>query len=219
MPGKTARFIQVLVAVAVGALVAGGGFATAAALIGSDDVKDNSLRSRDVMDGTLRCKDLREQLCSMAKAGGQKGDTGAKGDPGAKGDKGDKGDPGVTNLEADGPYPGAGDLGDLPGQGDNSDDLWAHDGTRQTSWVQCPPGKTALGGGFHQAADAGDDAARDVQVVVSEPTQIKAGAVTYEPIPGDAAGSVKPNGWLVQGFNEGAADVVVRPWVVCAEVG
>ena len=123
MPGKTARFIQVLVAVAVGALVAGGGFATAAALIGSDDVKDNSLRSRDVMDGTLRCKDLREQLCSMAKAGGQKGDAGAKGDPGAKGDKGDKGDKGVTNLEADGPYPGSTDLGDLPGQGDNSDDL------------------------------------------------------------------------------------------------
>lgn len=98
MPGKTARFMQVLAAVAVGALVAGGGFATAAALIGSDDVKDNSLRSRDVKDGTLRCKDLRAQLCSMVKAGGQKGDPGAKGDPGTKGDKGDKGDSGETRI-------------------------------------------------------------------------------------------------------------------------
>ena len=102
MPGKTARFMQVLVAVAVGALVAGGGFATAAALIGSDDVQNNSLRSRDVKDGTLRCKDLREQLCSMVKAGGQKGDPGAKGDPGTKGDKGDKGDKGARCGEPGG---------------------------------------------------------------------------------------------------------------------
>jgi hypothetical protein len=98
MPGKIARFMQVLAAVAVGALVAGGGFATAAALIGSDDVQNNSLRSRDVMDGTLRCKDLREQLCSLVKAAGQKGDPGAKGDPGTKGDKGDKGDSGETRI-------------------------------------------------------------------------------------------------------------------------
>lgn len=102
MPGKTARFMQVLVAVAVGALVAGGGFATAAALIGSDDVQNNSLRSRDVMDGTLRCKDLREQLCSLVKAGGQKGDPGAKGDPGTKGDKGDSGETRITSLPSGG---------------------------------------------------------------------------------------------------------------------
>jgi hypothetical protein len=44
------------------------------------------------------------------------------------------------------------------------------------------------------------------------------GQIGYEPIEGDAAGSVKPNGWLVQGFYEGAEGVVVRPWVICAKV-
>ena len=96
--------------------------------------------------------------------------------------------------------------------------MWAHDSSRQTSWVQCAPGKVALGGGFHVAADAGDDAAKDIQVVVSEPTQVKDGSIVYEAIPGDAAGSLKPNGWIVQGFNDGAADVIVRPWVICATV-
>jgi hypothetical protein len=218
------------------ALISGGGYAAAQSLIGSSDVRDNSLRSRDVRDGTLRNRDLAEGLQEkLANAGepGPKGDTGApgpqgpKGDTGAqgpKGDKGDKGDPGVTNLEADGPYPGATDLGNIPGQGDNSDAMWAGDGSRQTSWVQCAPGKTALGGGFHLAADAGDAAAKAVQVVVSEPTQVRNGQTVYddpalyEPIPGDAAGSFKPNGWIIQGFNDGPNPVVVRPWVVCGEV-
>jgi hypothetical protein len=108
MPGKTARLMQVLIAVVVGALVAGGGIATAAALIGSNDVQDNSLRSRDVKDGTLRCKDLTSRLCGLAKAPGQKGDPGAKGDkgdkgdPGAKGDKGDSGETRITSLPSGG---------------------------------------------------------------------------------------------------------------------
>jgi hypothetical protein len=181
----------VLAVAAVASLLAATG-AGAAALIDSGDVQNNSLRSRDVKDGTLRCKDLTDRLCGLAKAGGDKGD---KGDPGAKGNpgaKGDKGDTGVAKLEADGPYPGATDLGDFPGQGDNSDDLWANDGSRQTSWVQCAPGKAALGGGFNVAADAGDDAAKAVQVAVSEPTQVKNGALVYEAIAGDAAGSFKP---------------------------
>jgi hypothetical protein len=63
---------------------------------------------------------------------------------------------------------------------------------------------------------------RDVQVVVSEPTQLReiSGGYEkyYEPSPGDAAGSFKPHGWLVQGFNDGDAPVIVRPWVVCAVV-
>jgi hypothetical protein len=160
-------------------------------------------------------------------AAGPKGDTGsvgpagpagATGPQGLKGDKGDKGDAGVTDLEADGPYPGETDLGNLPNQGDNSGDRWGAGEGRRTSWVQCAPGKTALGGGFHLAADAGDAAAKAVQVVVSEPAQIEGGELVYNPIAGDAAGSFKPNGWLVQGFNTGPGDVVVRPWVICAKV-
>jgi hypothetical protein len=50
------------------------------------------------------------------------------------------------------------------------------------------------------------------------PAQVIEGQIGYEPIEGDAAGSVKPNGWLVQGFYEGDEGVVVRPWVICAKV-
>jgi hypothetical protein len=203
--------------VAVGAT----GSAVAATLITGKDVKNGSLTGADVKNGSLRAGDLTDGARrSLRGKEGPKGDTGPAGPAGAagaKGDKGDKGDKGVANLEADGPYPGATNL--PAGEGDNSEDLWANDGSRQTSWVQCAPGKTALGGGFDLAADAGDDAAKAVQVVVSQPTQVKAGALVYEPITGDAAGSFKPNGWLVQGFNDGASDVVVRPWVVCADVG
>jgi hypothetical protein len=213
------------------ALISGGGYAMAGSLIGSSDVRDDSLRSRDVRDGTLRNRDLADGLQEkVAGAGepGPKGDPGAQGSQGPQGPqgpKGDKGDKGLTNLEADGPYPGSGipPLQSYPGNGAQSTDLWDNNG-RQTSWVQCAPGKTALGGGFHLAADAGDAAARNVQVVVSEPTQVRNGQTLYddptlyEPIQGDAAGSIKPNGWIVQGFKDGAAPVVVRPWVVCAEV-
>jgi hypothetical protein len=74
--------------------------------------------------------------------------------------------------------------------------------------------KTALGGGF------GDNDADDseIQVVTSAPVQIENGALTYAAIPGDPAGSFKPNGWLVEGYNNGMDPVSVRPWVVCATV-
>jgi hypothetical protein len=124
----------------------------------------------------------------------------------------------VSNLEADGPYPGRPDsennLQNLPGNpGAQSTDLWDTTG-RQTSWVQCADGKTALGGGF------GDNDADDsmIRVVTSAPVQISNEQIAYEPIDGDAAGSFKPNGWLVEGYNEGETPITVRPWVVCAEV-
>ena len=100
-------------------------------------------------------------------ATGEQGKKGDKGDPGDRGDKGDKGDqgkPGISNLETDGPYPGRPDPeNNLSGdQGDQSTKLWSHDGTLQTSWVMCAPGKTALGGGFGQ-----DDAQTDQLVIVT----------------------------------------------------
>jgi hypothetical protein len=64
-------------------------------------------------------------------------------------------------------------FGGDPRLGDNSDDVWAADGSRQTSWQQCAP---------------------------------------------SAAASIRPNGWLVQGFNDDGAAVVVRPWVICADI-
>jgi hypothetical protein len=38
-------------------------------------------------------------------------------------------------------------------------------GEKATVWVQCAPGKLALGGGFTLAADAGRAAEEDMQVV------------------------------------------------------
>lgn len=128
----------------------------------------------------------------------------------------------VTNVETDGPYPGATDLSKWPNQGDNSDAKVPADGATHDVWVQCAENssgqKIATGGGFRLAADAGVAAESKVQVVASEPTQIQGGKVVYQPITGDPAGSFTPNGWLVSAINNGAADVIVRPWVICANV-
>ena len=80
----------------------------------------------------------------------------------------------------------------------------------------CPVGKVAVGGGFGQ-----DDVQTDKLVVVtSTPVQIESGKTYLEDpsisTPIDVEGSFVPNGWLV---NNSGADLVVRPWVVCATVG
>jgi hypothetical protein len=147
-----------------------------------------------------------------------------KGERGDVGPQGPKGADGVANLEADGPYPGAGipPLQDHEGQGAQSTALWTNDGL-QTSWVMCPEGKSAMGGGFSAGADDTRAAKESVQIVSSEPAQYRATKSgfepVYEPIEGDAAGSFLPNAWVVQGFYTGEGDTVVRPWVTCVEVG
>lgn len=117
------------------------------------------------------------------------------------------------HLEADGPYPGITQLD----QGANSTQKWVGDSgaTLQTSWVRCAPHKNATGGGFGMY-DEGPAAAKNIQIVTSVPATIKNGKVVDTPIPGDVDQSIKPNGWLVEGFNNGATDIIVRPWVVCA---
>jgi hypothetical protein len=117
------------------------------------------------------------------------------------------------HLEADGPYPGLTQLQ----QGANSTQKWAGNSTAlQESWVQCARHKSATGGGFGQY-DEGAEAAKNIQIVTSRPAIIRNGTVVDTPsIPGDVDQSIRPNGWVVQGFNNGATDIVVRPWVVCA---
>lgn len=124
----------------------------------------------------------------------------------------------VTAVEADGPYPGSTKLQDNPGQGANSTEKVPADGKSHAVWVMCAEGKTALGGGFRLGADQGDAVASKIQVTASEPTQVVDGTVVYEPIEGDAAGSIEPNGWLVEVINAGTTDATVRPWVTCAKV-
>lgn len=124
----------------------------------------------------------------------------------------------VTGLEADGPYPGSTKLQDHPGNGANSTEKVPADGKSHAVWVMCAAGKSALGGGYRVGADQGDAVAAKIQVTASEPTQVKDGAVVYAPIAGDAAGSMEPNGWLVEVINTGTVDATVRPWVTCAKV-
>jgi hypothetical protein len=197
-------------------LVVAGGSGTAVVaggLVGSADIRDNSVRSADLRDGGVHSSDIRNG--AVHKRDLSDGLESALAEPGPAGPQGD---PGLSNLEADGPYPGATDLGSLSDQGDNSDEMVPADQARHTVWVECAPGKVALGGGFRLAADATQQAAEDIDVLASEPTQVADGAIVYTPIEGDAAGSFEPNGWLVEVVNNGSSDQIVRPWVVCATV-
>lgn len=158
-----------------------------------------SVASAQVVDNSLISNDLHPSLRDAIKAGQ---------DP--------KGE--VTGLESDGPYPGSTKLQDYPGNGANSTAKVPADGKSHAVWVMCAEGKSALGGGFRVGADQGDAVASKIQVTASEPTQIKDGKVVYVPIEGDKAGSLEPNGWLVEAINSGDVDATVRPWVTCATV-
>jgi hypothetical protein len=202
-------------AVAIGTtvLVALGsaGGAVAAGMVGSIDIRNESIRSVDIKDGQVRLSDINDRAERQLR-----GRNGKDGVDGADGKDGAKGEPGVSNIEADGPYPGATNLTN----GDNSTDKWlAGKPTElQSSWVMCAPGKVALGGGFSRA-DEGAAAFKGLQVVTSQPVQVVDGnPQAYTPIEGDADGSFVPNGWLVEGFNNGDTDLIVRPHVVCADV-
>lgn len=159
-------------------------------------VAAGQIGSADIRDGGVRTADIHAQAVTNSKLA-----------------------PGVVakflhSVEADGPYPGSTQLD----QGANSTTLWAADSgaTLQQSWVQCAPGKTAVGGGFGMW-DYAPDTVKNIQIVTSVPATIKHGKIVDTPIPGDKDMSIKPNGWVVEGFNNGATtDVSVRPWVVCA---
>lgn len=135
----------------------------------------------------------------------------------------------LDGVESDGPYPSATQLADSgDDQGANSTQAWTGDNgaTLQQSWVRCPDGKVALGGGYGDNDGAGQDG---LNVVTSAPVQIDGDgklssdgpppAGAYEPIDGDAAGSYVPNGWLVEGYNHNpSGQIIVRPHVVCAQL-
>ncbi len=98
LPGRT-RTDRIAAGVA-GALVlmmlgATGG-AVAAVRIGSHQIADDSIRSRDVRDGTLRLKDLNESTqAALRGAAGPQGLPGSGGPPGEAGPPGVQGEPGT----------------------------------------------------------------------------------------------------------------------------
>ncbi|MPY99722.1 MAG: hypothetical protein GEU97_17350 [Actinophytocola sp.] len=191
-------------------LLLSGGTAVAAGHIGTDDIRDYSItkqkmkrdsvgsweaKDRSLTGGDLRLESVGQRVFTprVRELLNQTG---------------------IKNLESDGPYPGVTQLE----EGSNSTDKWAADGTFQSSWVKCAEGKTAIGGGFSRA-DEGPEAYKGLNIVTSQPVQIENGDPTaYNPIEGDADGSYVPNGWLVEGFNDGTTELIVRPHVVCAEL-
>lgn len=118
------------------------------------------------------------------------------------------------DVEADGPYAGATNLTD----GDNSDDTWDTDG-KQTAWVRCPDGKTAVGGGFGNV-DGNDDyrittsvpAVIDADGTVSSKTGGYIGGAHDQGLPDNSI--VDPNGWYVEGYVD-SGTVTMRPHVIC----
>jgi len=197
--------------------------------VGSGSVVDGSLGQRDLYApfvSWLRTTDpnsvSEDKLSEAVRA--KLNAPGPAGPQGEKGDTGEKGADGVTDLESDSPFPGRDRLEDNPGQGANSANLFAGDGGTdiQKAWVMCAEGKTAIGGGF-QRGGATVANIKSIQIVSSSPGQIEYvdgyGYIeTFRPIQGDPASSIKPNAWIVEGFNLSNTDVAVIPSVVCAKV-
>ena len=177
------------------------GGAVAAGQIGSRDIADNSIRSMDLRDGVaVGLTDLKPGLSDLVINGPDVPEPA-------------EGASGLDTLESDGPYPGATQLQD----GENSTSYWSKDGV-QRSWVKCPVGKVALGGGFRLGADASLADKQATQVFSSQPVQVENGSPdAYSPIAGDADGSYVPNAWLVEGTYSGDnPNLVVRPHAICA---
>jgi hypothetical protein len=159
-------------------------------------VAAGQIGTQDIRDGAVHSVDIHDQAVTSSKLA-----------PGVLGKF-------LHHLEADGPYPGLTQLD----QGSNSTRMWVGDSgaSLQQSWVRCAPHKSAVGGGFGMW-DYGADVVKNMQIVTSVPATIHHGKVVDTPIPGDTDQSIRPNGWLVEGFNNNAGtDVSVRPWVVCA---
>ena len=216
------------------AVTLGGGTAVAAATIGTDDIRNGAVTKQKIhkdavggweaLDRSLTGADVKQDsLGRWVFTPYLRGliedveDGSLQGEQGPQGEKGEKGDPGLSELESDGPYPGATQLQD----GDNSSEKWVGDegASLQSSWVMCPEDKTAIGGGYSRA-DEGPAAFKGLQIVTSQPVQVVDGnPQAYTPIEGDVDGSYVPNGWLVEGFNNNdSGELIVRPHVVCAVV-
>jgi hypothetical protein len=101
---------------------------------------------------------------------------------------------------------------------------WAGDGgaTLNTIVSKCGPGQVALGGGFSTWGgsdtnesglpyDLGGDN-KEIQVTVSAPYT----GEQYDPT--KYHGDIRPDRWVVKGYNNGHTDQIVRTWVVCADI-
>ena len=184
--------------------VIGGGTATAANLVTSSEVKDDSLRSRDVHNGSLRVKDLTDRAVTTLQSGGGTGATGTTGAAGAKGDKGDKGANGLLGAFYATAFYNVGDTN-----------------AGAIATVACDPTSTAftaISGGVQVLGIGGTQG--EIDAANSRNTPVSSS------FPGRmdwSTNSPKPNrldGWIVQfGGNAGATSdkdpLKVKVWALC----
>jgi hypothetical protein len=173
------------------AVVFAGGGAVAASLITSADIKDQTIRSVDIHANAVGKSEIRDEAVGYRELTQV-----------ARNRIANLASFGLSHLVTDGPYT----------------NTWAGDSgaTLQTAIVKCDAGYFATGGGFsgnggvaEPVGDTGTVADAMLQIVASYP-------YVDPPASVNARGSIRPNEWVVRGFNNGTAPLVVRPWVTCA---
>lgn len=219
--------ILAILGLVVAMLFAGSVGAVADNLIGSNGIKDNSIKSVDLKDGKAVSEaDLTQGLVAKLNAdhagqpgpqgpAGPKGDTGAAGPQGEQGPRGysgsdgSNGQPGLSEVRADEPYTQS-----IPAN------------SVGVAFTSCPAGKTAIAGGYRlngyaaEAFQGGGPSLNLVTVLASEPVGVQNGQVvnTYQnnAFPQDSDGRFLPNAWAVTIQNGGGDAQDVRVAVVCA---
>jgi hypothetical protein len=181
--------------IALAILAVGASGATAAHLIGSKDIRDNSVKSKDLRDNTVKSKDLRDGTVGLADL-----DSDVRGSLVKSSGGGVVKQPALTDVIAGAGYT----------------TTWAGDSgaSLQTAREECPAGQYALGGGFSTWGgdkDLGGDN-KNIQITVSAPY------FEGDYVPVDDAGNFRPTEWVVKGYNNGTTDQIVRAWVTCASM-
>jgi hypothetical protein len=179
------------------------GVVAAAALLtvggASGAMADKLITGHDIKDGSISRADLNGHVNTKLDKAGERGPAGHQGVTGKDG---------VTDLNAGAGYT----------------HTWAGDGGANLNAIvaKCDPGQQALSGGFSTWGgsdvnesglpyDLGGDN-KSIQVTVSAPYTGEAYDETkYH-------GNIRPDRWVVKGYNNGDTDQIVRAWVVCATV-
>lgn len=211
---KNSRTIAFIGATVVVIALATTGGAVAGSLVGSSDIKDNSIQSRDLKDGQgVGERDLKPGLAAKVnKTGtaGEQGPAGPKGDTGAQGPAGPKGDPGTD---------GADGTSNPSAAGAGYSTTWAANSYGETIET-CDEGEYVTGGGYSTWGGFNDDNSKDlgggnldIQITVAAP--YVASDAAYVPI-SDTDSRFYADRYVVRGFNHGDTDQIVRAWALCA---
>jgi len=185
------KIVLASLAATIGAVALGMGGAQAAGLLGSEGIKDNSIRSIDIKDQTLRTSDMSAAaLRQLQGPQGPQGDTGAEGPQGEPGNDGNDGKDAVLDtyvVQSEFNVP-AGDKAD--------GNVW------------CNVGDRLLSGGY-SSNDHNNHWSKIYQNRVTWSQAAQDAAVAN----GKAA-DAQPDGWYVQALGGDDASAI-RLWAYC----